>query len=174
MIHDGKKIFRYDTFGSEAFWGDKLRLHEALIGARHGGVGPGVSPREALALGLKVDVAALPRALIPLIIKGRLNLNDPASTVVLLQHDAVVGVKACLDSHKNITGIGIQCAICHSTVDNSVAHGIGHRLDGWANRDLDVGKIISLAPDLQPMADLLGTDVPTVRTVLGAWGPGKF
>src|SRR5207237_9423783 len=97
-----------------------------------------------------------------------------ARTLVLLKHDAVIGVKAFWDHHGHIHSIGIQCAICHSTVDDFVAHGIGHRLDGWANRDLDVGKIINLAPNLQPVADLLATDVPTVRTTLDAWGPGKF
>jgi hypothetical protein len=174
MIHDGRHIFRHDTFGSEAFWGGRLLLHQAFIGAQHGGIGPGVSPNQALALGLKVDVLALPSAVVPLVLQSQLNLNDPASTVVLLKHDAVVGVKAFWDSNGCITSIGIQCALCHSTVDDSITYGIGHRLDGWANRDLDIGKIISLAPNLQPLADMLCTDQASVRTVLGAWGPGKF
>ena len=64
MMEQGKQIFRYDTFGSEDFWGGKLRLHEAIAGQKLGGVGNGVSPKTALALGLKVDAEALPADLV--------------------------------------------------------------------------------------------------------------
>jgi hypothetical protein len=172
--NDGKQTFRFDTFGDEAFWGDTLQLHKAIEGAALGGVGAGVSPNTALSVGLKVDVDALPPSLIQALIQGKVNLQDPATTVALLQLNSVVGLTGFFNSQGTLTSIGIQCALCHSTVDNSLAPGIGHRLDGWANRDLNVGAITSLAPNLQPVASLLGVDVPTVKTVLGAWGPGKF
>jgi hypothetical protein len=174
MIAEGRRTFRFDTFGDEAFWGDTLQLHKAIEGANLGGVGPGVSPRTALAVGLKVDVDALPASLINQLKAGQVDLDDPATTLALLKLNAVVGVKGFFNHQGTLRAVGIQCAICHSTVDNSLAPGIGHRLDAWANRDLNVGAIIGLAPNLQPVADLLGTDVATVRTVLNAWGPGKF
>jgi hypothetical protein len=179
MVAEGRRIFRFDTFGDEAFWGGVLRLHEAIEGAANGGVGPGVSPRTALAVGLKVDVDALPEKLEEAIEEGRVNLDDPATTLALLKLNAVVGVTGFFNPNGSLKSMGIQCALCHSTVDNALAPGIGHRLDGWANRDLNVGAIVSLAPNLQPVADLLslaGTpvDVATLRTVLGTWGPGKF
>jgi hypothetical protein len=174
MIEQGRQIFRFDTFGSEAFWGDTLRLHEAIAGAKNGGVGPGVSPNTALAVGLKVDSEALPEPLKKQIRAGRVDLDDPASTLALLRLNAVVGVTGIFDDAGKIRSIGLQCAFCHSNVDNSFAPGIGKRLDGWANRDLDVGLIVSLAPNLDPFADLLKVDVPTVKKVLTSWGPGRF
>ncbi len=170
----GRDTFRHDTFGSEDFWGGKLRLHQAIEGAAHGGVGPGVSPRTALAVGLKVDVDALPRSVKDALENGQVDLDDPATTVALLGLDAVVGVRGFPDASGGLKSVGITCALCHSTVDDSFAPGIGRRLDGWANRDLDVGTIISLAPDLSPFADLLGVSQDTVRTVTKSWGPGKF
>ena len=173
QIDRGRVTFRYDTFGDEAFWGGTLQLHQAIAGAANGGVGNGVSPRTAHAVGLKVDVDALPRSLRDALRDGKVDLDDPASTLALLRTGAVVGVTGIFD-HGKLTSVGIQCALCHSTVDDSFAPGIGHRLDGWANRDLDVGTIISLAPDLSVFAKLLGVDQATVRSVLTQWGVGKF
>jgi hypothetical protein len=174
MVELGRKTFRFDTFGDEAFWGDTLQLHNAIKGSALGGVGPGVSPNTALGvLGLKVDVDALPQPLIQDLKRGQVNLDDPATTVALLKLDAVLGVKGFFQGN-NLTSIGLTCAVCHSTVDNSFAFGIGHRLDGWANRDLDSGKVIAAAPNLAPVADLLGVSQATVRAVLNSWGPGKF
>jgi cytochrome c5 len=174
LADEGKQTFRFDTFGDEAFWGDTLHLHQAIEGAKLGGVGPGVSPATALAVGLKVDVEALPPDLIAALKLGRVNLQDPATTLTLLKLNSVVGLTGFFNSQGSLRSIGIQCAFCHSTVDNSLAPGIGHRLDGWANRDLNVGAITSLAPNLQPLASLLGVSVADVKSVLGAWGPGKF
>lgn len=174
MIAEGQRTFRFDTFGDEAFWGNTLGLHKAIEGAALGGVGPGVSPKTALSVGLKVDVDALPKDVIDALKAGKLNLDDPATTLALLKLKAVVGLTGFFNKQGTLRAVGIQCAVCHSTVDNSFAPGIGHRLDGWANRDLNVGAIIGLAPNLQPVADLLGTDEATVRTVLAGWGPGKF
>jgi mono/diheme cytochrome c family protein len=164
MMVEGQKTFRFDTFGDEAFWGGQLRLHEAIAQ---------LSPRAALALGLKVDVAALPKSLVKDLEKGLVNLDDPAVTRALLKLNAVVGVTGVFQGD-NLTSIGIQCALCHSTVDDSLAPGIGDRLDGWAARDLNVGEIVALAPDLSPFATLLGVSQDTVRQVLRSWGPGKF
>jgi mono/diheme cytochrome c family protein len=174
MMENGEHIFRYDTFGDEAFWGDTLKLHRAIEGAKLGGVGPGVSPATALAVGLKVDVDAIPASLIAALKEGKVNLNDPATTLALLKLKSVVGVTGFFNDQGTLRSVGIQCAFCHSTVDNSFAPGIGHRLDGWANRDLNVGAIVSLAPNLTPFTDLLGVDADTVREVLGTWGPGCF
>jgi hypothetical protein len=174
MVEQGQSIFRFDTFGDEGFWGDTLNLHQAIEGAKLGGVGPGVSPAAALAVGLKVDVNALPASLIAALKEGKVNLNDSSTTLALLKLNSVLGVTGFFNSLGTLQSIGIQCAFCHSTVDNSLAPGIGHRLDGWANQDLNVGAIVSLAPNLQPVASLLSTDVATVRKVLAAWGPGKF
>jgi hypothetical protein len=174
MLAEGRKTFRYDTFGSEAFWGDALQLHKAIAGAKNGGVGPGVSPKTALAVGLKVDSDALPSALKKQIAAGKVNLDDPAITIALLKLNAVVGVTAFTNRDGSVKSMGIQCAFCHSTVDDSFAPGIGKRLDGWANRDLNVGAIVSLAPNLKPFTDLLGVDVATVKKVLASWGPGRF
>jgi hypothetical protein len=173
-VQEGREIFRHDTFGDEAFWGDAIKLHQAIAGAAHGGVGPGVSPATALSVGLKVDANAIPAAVAQQIRNGQVDLNDPATTLALLQLDAVVGVKGRFNAEGTLTSIGITCAICHSTVDDSFGPGIGNRRDGWANRDLNVGAIIGLAPDLSPVASLLAVDEATVRTVLASWGPGKF
>lgn len=175
MIAEGRKIFRYDTFGSEAFWGDTLQLHNAIAGEKNGGVGPGVSPKTALAVGLKVDMDALPKPVVDALKAGKVNLDDPATTLELLRADAVVGVRGVFDKKtKRLMSMGIRCALCHSTVDNAFAPGIGHRLDGWPNRDLDVGTIVSLAPETKAVTDLLGVDKETLLKVLKSWGPGKF
>lgn len=173
-IAEGRQTFRFDTFGDEAFWGDTLKLHEAIKGAALGGVGAGVSPKTALAVGLKVDVDALPEQLVTDLKNGRVNLDTPAVTVELLRLNAVIGLTGFFNTRQELGSIGIQCALCHSAVDNSLAPGIGHRLDGWANRDLNVGAIVNLSPDLSAVAELLGTDETTVRKVVTAWGPGKF
>jgi hypothetical protein len=174
MMEQGKQIFRYDTFGSEEFWGGKLRLHEAIAGAKLGGIGSGVSPKTALALGLKVDAEALPAELVAQIKAGKVDLDDPATTVALLKLKAVVGVTGFFNSTGQLTSLGIQCAMCHSTVDDSFAPGIGKRLDGWGNRDLNVGAIVASAPNLKPFSDLLGVNEETVRGVLNSWGPGRY
>ena len=179
-LASGRKIFRFDTFGDEAFWGGTLRLHQAIAGSRNGGVGPGLSPEQALAIGLKVDVNALPPQLRTNILKHRVDLTSPATTLTLLRLDAVVGVRGFFDdSGQRLRSVGITCALCHSDVDDSFAQGIGRRLDGWAARDLDVGQIIALAPNLRPLVDLLaivhpGIDADDVRDVVRSWGPGKF
>jgi hypothetical protein len=174
MMSEGRETFRFDTFGDEHFWGDQLMLHRAIEGEQFGGVGPGLSPRAALGLGLKVDVDALPPALVNQLRRGRVDLDDPATTLALLRHNAVVGVKGFFNEGNTLQSVGINCALCHSTVDNSLAPGIGHRLDGWASRDLNVGQIVALSPNLSPFSDLLGVSQDTVRTVLRSWGPGKF
>jgi hypothetical protein len=174
LVSQGKRTFRFDTFNDQAFWGGVLHLNRAIAGKANGGVGPGVSPKTALAVGLKVDVDALPASVRQALKEGKVNLNDPATTLALLKLNAVVGVKGVFGKGGRLTSVGIECALCHSTVDNSFAPGIGHRLDGWANRDLNVGAIIGLAPNLQPVANLLHTNVATVHKVLNAWGPGKF
>ena len=143
LLSQGRQIFRFDTFGDEAFWGGQLRLNEAIASS--------LSPRTAL------------------------HLDNPATTLALLQLNAVVGLTGFFDaSGTRLTSIGIQCALCHSTVNDSLPPGIGSRLDGWANHDLNVGVIVALSPNLQPVADVLGVDVSTVRHVLNSWGPGKF
>jgi hypothetical protein len=174
QVREGRDTFRYATFGDEAFWGDGIGLHLALAGAANGGVGPGVSPKAALAAGLKVDVNALPRPLLRALARGKVDLDSPATTLQLLKLDAVVGVTGIFDDAGKLSSMGIQCAFCHSTVDNSFAPGIGRRLDGWANRDLNVGAIVAMAPRLEPVAAVLGTDVATVRAVLNSWGPGRY
>ena len=174
MMAAGRQTFRFDTFGDEAFWGDTLQLHLAIEGENFGGVGPGLSPNAALSLGLKVDVDILPPRIINQLRHNQLDLDDPAVTLLLLRQNAVVGLAGSFNQDGSLRSVGISCSLCHGTVDNSLAFGIGHRLDGWANRDLNVGAITALAPNLQPVADLLGTDVETVRTVLNSWGPGKF
>jgi hypothetical protein len=174
MLGEGRKTFRFDTFGSETFWGNTLKLHQAIAGAQNGGVGPGVSPKTALAVGLKVDVDALPKDLIEALKAGKVNLDAPATTLALLKLNSVVGVTGFFDKQGKIQSMGIQCALCHSTVDDSLAPGIGHRLDGWPARDLNVGAIVSLAPDLKHFTDLLGADLPTVKKVLASWGPGCY
>src|SRR5688572_29686858 len=128
LLSQGRQTFRFDTFGDEAFWGGMLQLHRAIEGAQFGGVGPGVSPNTALAVGLKVDSDALPQQLIARIKQGRVNLDDPATTLALLRLNAVLGVKGFFESDGSLQAVGITCALCHSTVDNSFAPGIGHRL----------------------------------------------
>src|SRR5262245_4959358 len=174
FVVKGRQIFRFDTFGDEEFWGGTLKLHRAIEGEKFGGVGPGVSPLTALAVGLKVDSEALPQPLISQLKRGRVNLEDPATTLALLKLNAVVGVKGSFNGDGSLQSVGITCALCHSTVDNSFAPGIGKRLDGWVNRDLNVGAIAALSPNLKPVADLLGVSEATVRTVLQSWGPGRF
>ena len=174
MMKEGRHIFRFDTFGDEAFWGDALQLHKAIAGAKNGGIGTGVSPMTALSVGLKVDSDALPNSLKQQIKDGKVDLDDPATTLALLKLNSVVGVTGIFDKNGNIKSMGIQCAFCHSTVDDSFAPGIGKRLDGWANRDLNVGAIVSLAPNPKPFTDLLGVDAATLKKVLGTWGPGCF
>ena len=169
----GRLTFRHDTFGDESFWGDTLKLHQAIQGERFGGVGGGLTPKAALTLGLKIDVEALPGSLRSDLKNGRVDLDDPAVTLALLKLDSVVGVKG-LFAGDRLRSVGITCAICHSTVDNAFAPGIGNRLDGWAARDLDVGSIIALAPDLSAFSTLLGANQDDVRKVLRGWGPGKF
>ncbi|HET8547505.1 MAG TPA: hypothetical protein VFL57_05865, partial [Bryobacteraceae bacterium] len=179
MLDEGRRIFRFDTFGSEDFWGGKLRLHEAIAGSANGGVGPGLSPRNAVALGLKIDAEALPGNLVADVRAGRVNLDDPAVTLALLKLNAVIGVTGFFSGDR-LRSIGIQCAICHSTVDQSfqapnIPPGvIGARLDGWPARDLNIGGIVALAPALQPFVDHLGVDDGTVRKVLLSWGPGRY
>lgn len=151
QLAEGKRIFRFDTFGDEQKWTDQLRMHEVVEAA--------VDPITALAVGLKVDADALPPGIL-----GSVDLTDPATTVALLKLNAVVGLQATVDANNHITRLGVTCALCHSTVDDSLAPGIGRRLDGWANRDLDVGAIIALSPVL--------TEVQ--RAVYKSWGPGKY
>jgi hypothetical protein len=174
QLVQGRQTFRFDTFGDEDFWGGTLKLHQAVAGAKNGGVGSGVSPRTALSLGLKVDADALPEDLVRKLQRGQVNLDDPATTLALLKLNAVVGLTGFFDNKGAIRSLGIQCALCHSVVDNSLTAGIGRRLDGWANRDLNVGAIVAIAPNLKPVSDLLGVDDATVRKVLNSWGPGKF
>jgi hypothetical protein len=174
LLRQGKQVFRFDTFGDQAFWGDALGLHKAIEGSANGGVGPGVSPTTALAVGLKVDATAIPPKVAAAIKAGKVDLNDPKPTLTLLKLNAVVGVKGFFNKRGTLSSMGITCAFCHSTVDNSFAPGIGRRLDGWPNQDLNVGKIVSLAPSLKPFTDLLGVDDATVKQVLLSWGPGKF
>ena len=153
--HDGQQVFRYDTFGDEQLWTNVLRMN---------GVVAGVDPATALAVGLKVDVDALPPAVIEALKAGQVDLTNPAVTRALLSLDAVVGVKGRLDDNGQLATVGITCALCHSTVDDSFAKGIGKRLDGWANRDLNVGAIVALSPALP---DALKEEFRT-------WGPGKY
>ncbi|HEY6052583.1 MAG TPA: hypothetical protein VIU86_01560 [Gaiellaceae bacterium] len=174
LVAQGKQIFRYDTFGDQAFWSGTLQLDKAIEGAKNGGVGGGVSPKTALALGLKVDANALPKPVVAAIKAGKVNLNDPATTITLLKLNAVVGVKGFFDKKGNLTSVGLTCAVCHSTVDNSFAPGIGSRLDGWPNRDLNVGAIVAATPNHKPLTDLLGVNEATLQKVLASWGPGKF
>ncbi len=174
LFTEGKRIFRFDTFGDEAYWSETLRLHQAIAGQKFGGVGGGVSPKTALAVGLKVDAEAIPSDVADAIKKGQVDLDDPATTLTLLKLNAVVGVKGTFNGDGSLRSIGLSCAVCHSTVDDSFAPGIGKRLDGWPNRDLNVGAIVSLAPGLPAISKLLGVDDATTRKVLASWGPGKF
>lgn len=174
LVKDGKEIFRFDTFGDEDFWSGVLHIDKAIAGAKNGGFGPGVSPKTALAVGLKVDAAALPASVVADVQSGALSLDDPATTLALLKLNAVVGLKGTFNEEGGLKSVGITCAVCHSTVDNSFATGIGKRLDAWPNRDLNVGAIISLTDNAQPIANMLHVDEATLRNVLAMWGPGKF
>jgi hypothetical protein len=180
LIEQGRQTFRFDTFGDETYWGDTLQLHKAIEGSKFGGVGSGLSPAAAAGLGLKIDLDALPPSLVSQLKAGKVDLNDPAVTLSLISLNAVLGVSGTFNSDGSLKTMGLQCAFCHSRVDNSfsapgLAPGVvGRRLDGWSNQDLDVGAIVALAPNLQPIADLLGVDVATVIKVLTSWGPGKF
>jgi hypothetical protein len=177
LLREGREVFRYDTFGSEEFFGGQLRLHEVIADQEHGGSGAGITPKQALELGLKVDVGKLPGILAQAIRGGSVSLEEPKTTIELLKADAVVGVKGFFDDPNaplKMTSIGIRCSLCHSTVNDALTKGIGGRLDGWPNRDLDVGAIIALAPNLKPLADQLQVDEATVRKVLKSWGPGRY
>jgi cytochrome c2 len=175
LLSEGMQTFRFDTFGSELFWGGDLKLHQAIQGQAFGGVGPGISPKQALELGLKVDMDAVPSDVATAIQAGEVNLDDPANTLLLLKANAVVGVTGFFTPDgKSLRSVGIQCALCHAAVDDAFMPGIGHRLDGWPNRDLNVGAIIAAAPDLQAFTTMLQTDEATVKKVLASWGPGKF
>ena len=155
QAEDGKQIFRYDTFGDEQFWTDVLRMEEAIAT---------VSPATALAVGLKVDIDALPRRIIAALRAGQVDLTNPAVTIELLRLNAVVGVQGKVSSTGQLTRVGITCALCHSSVDDSLAKGIGRRLDGWANTDLNVGAIVALSPALGE----------ATKAEFNAWGPGKY
>jgi hypothetical protein len=174
LVAQGRQVFRSDTFGDEAVWGGVLGLHKVLEGSERGGVGAGISPKQALGLGLKVDATAIPAKVAAAIKAGKVNLDDPAVTLTLLKLNAVVGVKAFFNGNESLKSVGITCAICHSTVDDSFAPGIGRRLDGWPNQDLNVGAIVASVPNLKPVADSLHTDEATTKKVLLGWGPGKF
>lgn len=160
LVAQGQDVFRYDTFGNETFWTDVLQMNAVIESA--------VSPATALAVGLKVDASALPEAVVSAIQKGEVDLDDPQTTLVLLQLNAVVGVQGQVsqraDGSLKLDRMGITCALCHSTVDDSFAPGIGNRLDGWANRDLNPGLIISLSPALDQ----------TSKEIYASWGPGIY
>lgn len=160
LVEEGQEIFRYETFGDETFWTDVLQMNAVIESA--------VSPNTALAVGLKVDAEALPAEVVTAIQNGQVDLDDPQTTLTLLQLNAVVGVQGQVsenpDGTLKLDRMGITCALCHSTVDDSFAPGIGSRLDGWPNRDLDPGLIVSLSPAL---------DQPT-KDVYASWGPGLY
>ncbi|MBW3629831.1 MAG: c-type cytochrome [Gemmatimonadetes bacterium] len=159
LVAEGREIFRFSTFGDEAFWTDTARMHEVIQSS--------VSPSLALKVGLKVDADALPQAVKDAIAAGKVDLNDPATTVTLLKLNSVVGLKGKVESvngRDRLVQVGITCAMCHSSVDNSFAPGIGRRLDGWANRDLNVGAIVALSPAI-PLSS---------KAILQSWGPGKY
>src|SRR6058998_1230777 len=152
---DGQAIFRYDTFGDEQLWTNVLRMHDVIAT---------IPPATALAVGLKVDVEALPREVIAALRVGQVDLTNPAVTIELLRLNAVVGVQGKVNDAGQLTSVGITCALCHSSVDNSFTTGIGKRLDGWANTDLNVGAIVALSPALDP----------ATKAEFNAWGPGKY
>jgi mono/diheme cytochrome c family protein len=159
LVAQGKQIFRYDTFGDEVQWTDTLRMHEVISAA--------VDPVTALSVGLKVDAEALPQSIVDGIKNGTVDLKDPATTIALLKLNAVVGVKGTVETANGkdtLTRVGITCALCHSTVDDSFAPGIGKRLDGWPNRDLNPGAIIALSPALDAQK----------KAVYNSWGKGKY
>jgi hypothetical protein len=171
LFKKGKAVFRFETFGDEVFWTDNLKLHKAIADDKHGGTGSGLTPKAALAAGLKVDLDILPTVLKDKIKEGKF-LDDPWVTLQLIKANAVLGVVGTFDGKGNLEKIGLTCASCHSTVDSET--GIGSRLDGWPNRDLNVGAIVSMAPDLSALEKMLDADNATVKKVLASWGPGKF
>ena len=152
---DGQAIFRFDTFGDEQLWTGVLRMHEVI---------PTVDPVTALAVGLKVDLDALPDEVVAALRAGEVDLTNPAVTIELLRLNAVVGVKGSVNEAGQLTKIGVTCALCHSSVDNSFAPGVGRRLDGWANTDLNVGAIVALSPALDD----------ATKAEFRTWGPGKY
>jgi hypothetical protein len=152
----GQSIFRFDTFGDESFWTDTLHMQDVIAKA--------VSPKTALSVGLKVDATVLPGAVVEGIKAGTVDLSAPATTVTLLKLGAVVGVVGKVSAAGKLERVGITCALCHSTVDNSFAPGIGKRLDGWPNRDLNVGAIVALSPAV----------TAAQKAVYNSWGPGKY
>jgi mono/diheme cytochrome c family protein len=159
LASQGREIFRFDTFGDEVFWTDTLRMHEVISAS--------VSPTLALQVGLKVDVDALPQSLRDRLRANQVDLTSPATTVALLKLNAVVGLKGTVQTiagRDTLTRVGITCALCHSTVDDSFGPSIGRRLDGWANRDLDPGAIIALSPELEPEQ----------KAVYTSWKKGKY
>ena len=170
MLEKGRAVFRFETFGDEAFWTDKLQMHKAIADKGAGGIGDGLSPKAALDAGLKVDIDVLPKFAKQAVAEGKL-LNDVDFTLTLLKLNAVVGVVATFDEG-NLKSIGLTCALCHSTVDSNT--GIGKRLDGWPNQDLNVGAIVSMSPELPALAEMLDTDVENLKKVLMSWGPGKY
>ena len=151
LIEEGRQAFRFDTFGDEQLWTKTLRLHEV--------VEKSVDPTTALKVGFKVDADVLPAGILQ-----TADLKSPATTVALLKMNAIVGIQAKVDEAGCITSLGVTCALCHSNVDNSVGPGIGRRLDGWPNRDLNVGAIIALSPVLPAEK----------KAVYNSWGPGKY
>jgi len=159
LIEQGRQVFRHETFGDEAFWSDTLQMHEVIDGA--------VGPATALSVGLKVDLDALPDDLRSALQAGTVDLASPATTVALIKLDAVVGLRGSVETvggEDRLTRVGITCALCHSTVDDALAPGIGHRLDGWPNRDLDPGAIIALSPALDD----------ATKAIYRSWGKGRF
>jgi mono/diheme cytochrome c family protein len=150
QVDQGQQIFRFDTFGDEQLWTDTLHIHEVIESS--------VSPLTALSVGLKLDSEALPANFL-----ATHDLNDPATTVALIKLNAVVGIVGRVTGTQ-LKSVGITCAICHSTVDNSITIGVGKRLDGWPNRDLNPGAIIALSPEI----------TSAQRAVYNSWGPGRF
>jgi cytochrome c5 len=156
---EGQRIFRFDTFGNEKFWTDTARMHEVVQSS--------VSPTLALKVGLKVDADAIPPDVAAAIKAGTVDLESPATTVTLLKLNAVVGLHGTVrtvNGRDTLVRLGITCALCHSTVNNSFAPGIGQRQDGWPNRDLNVGAIVALSPAI----------TAEQKTVYSSWGPGKY
>jgi hypothetical protein len=170
LLAKGKAVFRFETFGDEAFWTDKLQLHKAIADKGAGGIGEGLTPKAALAAGLKVDLDVLPESVKEQIKEGKI-LDDTDATLALIKLNAVIGIVGNFEGGQ-LKSVGVTCAICHSTVDSET--GIGKRLDGWPNQDLNVGAIISMAPDVTVFTEMLGVDVETLKKVLASWGPGKF
>src|SRR5688572_3172211 len=113
LVREGKEIFRFDTFGDEEFWSGALHIDKAIAGEDNGGFGDGVSPNTALAVGIKVDADALPAAVKAGIKSGDIKLDDPATTLVLLQLNAVVGLKAKFNNEGVLKSVGLTCASCH-------------------------------------------------------------